>query len=232
MRVTRVRFVLLVAVAAAAAGVILALRRRRHGLPGAMKQHFQASHPVLIINPLSGDGKAKKYGLEGEAVKYGIETVIWNKGEHLEQLTEDAIDRGCDLLMVGGGDGSLAAVSTVAMKHNIRFACVPVGTRSHFAMDLGLDRNDPLKAIGAAIDGIEVEVNVGRVNDRVFLNNVSFGVYADALADPDYRDHRAESMAHATEEVVGKNEGVGISVKTPAGKTQDQVDMLLVSNNP
>jgi diacylglycerol kinase family enzyme len=74
---------------------------------------------------------------------------------------------------------------------------------------------------------------VGHVGDRVFLNNVSFGIYAEAIADPDYRDHRVESVADATRDTVeGDGDQHGLAVQTPSGETRDRIDVLLVSNNP
>ncbi len=49
---------------------------------------------------------------------------------------------GADALGMAGGDGSLATVAAVAAAHGLPFVCVPVGTRNHFALDLGVDRTD------------------------------------------------------------------------------------------
>jgi len=226
--------VLVVLLLAAAAGVAAVWRSRRQPhLPAAPVKRVRPKHPVVIINPLSGDGKAKEYGLADAASGLGLEVVTFKKGDDLKQLAHDAVDRGADLLMMAGGDGSLAAGAEVAMQRDVRFACIPVGTRNHFAMDLGLDRDDPVQALNAGIDGVEVDVNVGLVGDQVFLNNVSFGIYAEAIADPNYRDHRVESVADATKDTVeGDSDRQGLAVTTPDGETRDKIDVLLVSNNP
>ncbi len=222
-----------VLVAGAAGVAAVWWSRRRPHLPAAPVKRVRPAHPVVIINPLSGDGKAQQYDLAGAAAALGLETVTFEKGDDLQQLAHDAVDGGADLLMMAGGDGSLAAGAEVAMQRGVRFACVPVGTRNHFAMDLGLDRDDPVQALNAGIDGVEVDVNVGHVDDRVFLNNVSFGIYAEAIADPDYRDHRVESVADAAKDTVeGDGDQHGLAVQTPSGETRDRIDVLLVSNNP
>jgi diacylglycerol kinase family enzyme len=226
--------VLVVLLVAAGAGTALVWRSRRQPhLPAAPVKRVRPKYPVVIINPLSGDGKAKQYDLADAAADLGLETVTFKKGDDLQQLAHDAVDRGADLLMMAGGDGSLAAGAEVAMQRDVRFACIPVGTRNHFAMDLGLDRDDPVQALDAGIDGVEVDVNVGHVGGQVFLNNVSFGIYAEAIADPDYRDHRVESVADATKDTIeGSADQAGISLQTPSGETRDRIDVLLVSNNP
>jgi hypothetical protein len=210
--------VLLVAAGAGAAAVWWS--RRQPHLPAAPAARVRPKHPVVIINPLSGDGKAKQYDLADAAAGLGLEVVTFKRGDDLQQLAHDAVDRGADLLMMAGGDGSLAAGAEVAMQRDVRFACIPVGTRNHFAMDLGLDRDDPVQALNAGIDGVEVDVNVGHVGGQVFLNNVSFGIYAEAIADPDYRDHRVESVEEATKDTVEASaDQAGLSVQTPEGET-------------
>ena len=60
-----------------------------------------------------------------------------------------------------GGDGSLGRVAEAALERDVPFVCVPLGTRNHFARDIGLDRANPLAApdaFGAAIDGEPVEL--------------------------------------------------------------------------
>lgn len=214
------------------AAVVWRSRRRPH-LPAVPVKRVRPNHPVVIINPLSGDGKARHYGIADGAERLGLETVTFTKGDDLQQLAHDAVDRGADLLMMAGGDGSLAAGAEVAMRRGVRFACVSVGTRNHFAMDLGFDRDNPVQALDAGIDGVEVDVNVGHVGDHVFLYNFSFGIYGEAIGDPDYPQHRVESVADATKDTVEDgSDQHGLAVQTPSGETRDQIDVLLASNNP
>ena len=82
---------------------------------------------------------------------------------------------------MAGGDGSQAIVAAVASEHDMPYACIPAGTRNHFALDLGVDRNDVVGALDALVDGGERVVDLADVNGRVFVNNVSLGVYAEAV---------------------------------------------------
>ena len=161
------------------------------------------SHPVLIVNLRSGNGRASAIELVGTAQRLGLETVTMQPGDDLAELAVQMVDGGCDHLMMAGGDGSLAIVAEVAMARDVPFSCVPVGTRNHFAMDLGLDRSHPLQSLDAALDGSEQLIDVGIVAGQVFLNNVSFGLYPRAIADPEYRSHRARSMADAAVDTPG-----------------------------
>ena len=82
---------------------------------------------------------------------------------------------------MAGGDGSQAIVAAAAANAGVPYACIPAGTRNHFALDLGVDRNDVVGALEAFVDGGERSVDLAEVNGRVFVNNVSLGVYADAV---------------------------------------------------
>ena len=152
-------------------------------------------------------------------------------GDDLAGLAVRMVDRGCDHLMMAGGDGSLAIVAEVAMARDVPFSCVPVGTRNHFAMDLGLDRSDPLRSLEAALDGSEKLIDVGIVAGQVFLNNVSFGLYPRAIADPEYRSHRARSMTGAAVDMAKQPESQ-ITLTLPDGRVVSDIEVLLISNNP
>ena len=84
---------------------------------------------------------------------------------------------GIEALGVAGGDGTLAAVAEIALERDLPFVCIPFGTKNHFARDLGFERSDPIGAL-AAFRGDERRIDVGRANGRLFLNNVSIGLYA------------------------------------------------------
>ena len=85
---------------------------------------------------------------------------------------------------MAGGDGSLAVVAAVAAAHGIPFVCVPAGTRNHFALDVGVNRHDVTGALDAFTDGVECRIDTAEVNGRMFLDNVSLGIYGDAVRSP------------------------------------------------
>ena len=129
----------------------------------------------LVINPRSGtDDSADE--LRAAAERMGVETHLLGEGEDPGEVARKAPEGP---LGVAGGDGSLAAVAEVAIERGSPFVVVPSGTLNHFARDLGLDRNEPESAL-RAFSGREIRVDVGRVNDRLFLNNVSLGALCAA----------------------------------------------------
>jgi diacylglycerol kinase family enzyme len=100
-----------------------------------------------------------------------------------------------DALGVAGGDGSLAPIAEVAIERHLPFVCIPFGTRNHFARDAGLDRNDPIGALDAFVDRRERRIDVGRAGDRLFLNNVSLGLYADLVHRRERHRRRRVALA-------------------------------------
>ena len=137
--------------------------------------------PVLFFNPKSGGGKAERFAVAAEARARGIEPIELGPPWDLEGLVREAVAGGADGLAMAGGDGSQAVVAAIAAELHLPYACVPAGTRNHFALDLGVDREDVVGALDAFVDGGERIVDLAEVNGRVFVNNVSLGLYADAV---------------------------------------------------
>jgi diacylglycerol kinase family enzyme len=206
-----------------------ALRSAMSGLPAAAP----ARHPVLIMNLKSGGGKAERYHLAEECRKRGIEPVILRPGDDLLQLAKDAIARGADVIGMAGGDGSQALVATVAARRGIPHVCVPAGTRNHFALDLGLDREDVVGALDAFSDGVEHRIDLATVNGRIFVNNASLGVYAKVVQSPEYRDAKLKTALDMLPSLLDPA-GVPMDLRFtgPGGVSYPTAQMILVSNNP
>ena len=189
--------------------------------------------PVLFLNPKSGGGKAAHAGVAEQARRRGIEVVVVRPGETLATLVEKAVERGAEALGVAGGDGSLAVVAAAAVAHELPFVCVPAGTRNHFALDLGLDRRDLVGSLDAFTEGVERRIDVAEVNGRLFLNNVSLGIYGDAVRQPEYRDAKARTLLATAVEVLGPSADLpDLWLEDDLGRTHRNPAVVLVSNNP
>ena len=137
------------------------------------------------------------------------------------------------VLGVAGGDGSLAVVAAAAAAHGLPFVCVPAGTRNHFALDLGVDPHDVIGALDAFTDGIERRIDVAEVNGRVFVNNVSLGIYGDAVRSPAYRDAKAHTLLETAKKVLGPSAEVpALRLVDDVGREHRHLALVLVSNNP
>ncbi len=193
----------------------------------------QPRHPVLICNPKSGGGKVERFGLVDAATSMGVEVVLLQPGDDLAQLARAAIARGADCLGMAGGDGSQALVAGIAAEHDLPFVCVTAGTRNHFALDLGLDRNDPRATLAAFTDAVERRVDYATVNGRVFVNNTSLGVYATLVHEDSYREAKAQTAATVLPELLGRtSEPFDLQFTTPDGREIDGSFLILVSNDP
>ncbi len=192
-----------------------------------------AQRGVLIINPNSGGGKAARFNLPEEARRRNIETLLLGPDDDLCELARRAATRGADVIGMAGGDGSQALVASVAMKHDVAHVCVPAGTRNHFAADLGLDRNDVVGALDAFTDGVERRVDLASLNDRVFVNNASLGVYAQVVQSDAYRDAKLRTWSRRLPEVLGPGP-VTCELRFDAPHPKDWSDaaLVIVSNNP
>jgi diacylglycerol kinase family enzyme len=187
----------------------------------------------LLINTKSGGGKAERFDLAGEARKRGIRAVVLERGDDLLELAERALSDGADVIGMAGGDGSQALVATVAMRHNVPHVCIPAGTRNHFALDLGLDRDDVIGALDAFTDGVERRIDLARVNEHVFVNNASLGVYARVVQSGAYRDAKLETWAQMLPELLGPGAPpIDLEFEGPDGTEVGDAPLVLVSNNP
>ena len=189
--------------------------------------------PVLLVNPRSGDGAAGRAGLAERAREKGIEVVFFRPGQSLAELAGAAVASGADALGMAGGDGSLAVVATIAAAHGLPFVCVPAGTRNHFALDLGVDRQDVAGALDAFSDGVERSIDIAEVNGRTFLNNVSLGIYGEAVRKAAYRDAKVRTLAETAEKVLGPSaQAPALRLTDDTGREHRHLSVVLVSNNP
>ncbi len=190
------------------------------------------TRPVLFYNPKSGGGKAERFHVAREARARGVEPVELHLGDDLESLVGDAIENGADAVGVAGGDGTQATVAALAAERGLPYVCVPAGTRNHFALDLGVDRDDVVGALDAFTKGGERVVDLAEVNGRVFVNNVSLGVYAEAVQRGGYRDAKLRTIADTMPTVLGPGgEPLGLRWTGGDGRDHNTSAVVLVSND-
>ena len=188
----------------------------------------------LITNPRSGGGKVAKFGLKDKAEALGAEgALLEGPGEvDVVTLARKAVADGADLLGVAGGDGTQALVAGVAAEHDVPFLVISAGTRNHFAMDLGLDRDNPATCLDALTsDGVEQRIDLGVIGGRTFVNNASFGAYAEVAQSPAYRDDKRGTMLQMLPDILSGHRGARLTARAGADTVTGPV-ALLVSNDP
>jgi len=234
------RNLLWVAIVAAAAWLLASITARR-ALAGAqqdwrMPEHPAqppARHPYLIMNPKSGDGKVGKFDLKGKAETLGAEVFLLAGPGHVDvaEVARTAITEGADLLGVAGGDGTQALVAGIAAEHGIPFMVISAGTRNHFALDLGLDREDPSTCLAALSDAVELRIDLGVINGQTFVNNASFGAYAEVVETPAYRGDKMSTTLDTLPDLLHGHRGARLHAQAE-GTQLEAPQALLVSNNP
>jgi diacylglycerol kinase family enzyme len=192
-----------------------------------------AAHPFLIMNPRSGGGKVAKFDLKRKAEELGAEVFLIDGREpvDVEAVAELAVADGADLLGVAGGDGTQALVAGVAAEHGLPFVVITAGTRNHFALDLGLDREDPAACLAALADGVDLAVDLGTISGQTFVNNASFGAYAEIVQTPQYRDDKLGSTLDLLPDLLSGQRGTRLTANA-ADLQVVEPQAVLIANNP
>jgi len=207
---------------------------RRDAIPERMPQYEvpPPRRPFLIMNPRSGGGKVTRFGLKEKAEALGA-TVALLEGPgtvDVGELARQAVAEGADLLGVAGGDGTQALVAGIAAEHDVPLLVISAGTRNHFALDLGLDREDPSRCLDALRDGVELHVDLGVIGGRPFVNNASFGAYAAIVQSPAYRDDKRGTTLDQLPGLLAGQSGPRLQARTE-NVTVEGPQAVLVSNN-
>jgi diacylglycerol kinase family enzyme len=222
--------VALIVLAAGAGRRALATGADAPGMPG--REVPPPRHAFLIMNPRSGGGKVAKFGLKDKAQALGADVALLEGPDVVDvaALARRAVADGADLLGVAGGDGTQALVAGIAAEHGLPFLVISAGTRNHFALDLGLDRGNPAACLDALTDGVEQRIDLGVIGDRTFVNNASFGAYAEVVRSPAYRDDKRGTTLQVLPELLSGHRGATLTVRAGA-VTVTGPQAVLVSNN-
>ena len=204
--------------------------RPRH--PRRAPRRGAAGAPGALLQPEVRRRQGREVQARGRGAGARDRADRADAGTDLEQLVRDAVARGADGLAMAGGDGSQAIVASIAAELDLPYACIPAGTRNHFALDLGVDRDDVVGALDSFVDGGERRVDLAEVNGRVFVNNVSLGLYAEAVQREGYRDAKLRTILDTLPDALGpEGEGIDLQWTGPGGTEHSSGAAILVSNN-
>lgn len=150
-------------------------------------------HITVILNGEAGSGHddAVVRDLRAAFAANGMEAaiVLAKGGQELIAAARQAVAQGAQRIAGGGGDGTQNAVAGQLVGTGIPYGVLPMGTLNHFAKDLGipLDLDGAVRTIAT---GVPKQVDVGVVNEQVFLNNSSLGLYPDIVRDREKQQSR------------------------------------------
>jgi diacylglycerol kinase family enzyme len=107
---------------------------------------------------------------------FPVTILVIDQDTDLRKAISDEVKGGCQLVVAGGGDGTINAVAEHVRRCSATFGVLPLGTLNHFAKDLGIPAELD-KAVDVIINGVPKAVDAGEVNGKIFLNNSSMGLY-------------------------------------------------------
>jgi diacylglycerol kinase family enzyme len=147
---------------------------------------------AVILNTHSGDrgGVSPGQTLEalfranGRSVKISLA-----KEQGLKQLAEQSVRGESDLIVAAGGDGTIACVAAALVGTSKTLGVLPLGSLNHFSKDLGIPQ-ELGEAVRTVVTGHSIQVDVGEVNGRIFVNNSCLGVYPLMVSDREAQQHR------------------------------------------
>ncbi|MES2793404.1 MAG: diacylglycerol kinase family protein [Planctomycetota bacterium] len=156
-------------------------------------------------------------------------------GDNLHAEASLALQSKIDVLIVGGGDGTLSTVAGILAGQPIPLGILPLGTLNHFAKDLGIPLD--LAAAVKVIAGHHViKVDVGELNGRVFINNSSLGIYPYMVLDRESQRKRHgfskwKAMLFAMFKIFRRFPLVEVKLSTDTASTTRKTPLVFVGNN-
>ena len=155
---------------------------------------------AVIIN--AGSGSVENADLaaqiSGHFSSLGVvpELCVCAAGQEIRRHAEEALQRGCRVLVAGGGDGTVSTVASVVVGTDAVLGVLPLGTLNHFAKDLGLSL-DLKEAVATIVEGTVMQVDMGELNGRTFINNSSLGLYPKLVHHRDEHQRLGRSWSRA-----------------------------------
>jgi len=152
------------------------------------------SSPIeVIINAGSGSVSAEetKRLIEEQFEAHGVDANIHmaNGGGEIVKFAEKAAEGTAEIIVAGGGDGTISAVAAVVMEARKILGVLPLGTLNNFSKDLQIPQ-DLTEAVRIILENNVIEIDVGEVNDRIFINNSSIGLYPRIVRKRVKQQHR------------------------------------------
>lgn len=193
---------------------------------------------VVIVNVSAGTAaKRAEVGAElaelFRAAGAEAEVTVLQPGQDPTGAAREASERAA-IVVAAGGDGTISSVTAGLFDSPAALGVIPLGTLNHFAKDLHIPL-DLREAVAVVVAGHVTQVDVGQMNDRVFVNNASIGIYPCVVDEREAlrrRGHRKwPAMALATVHVLRRYRGVTVSVEIDGRRQTWRTPFVFVGNN-
>lgn len=202
---------------------------------------FKSARVEIILNASAGSGgqeDARAALAEIFAAESDMQAHISlaRSGEEIVALARRAVaDKDVQMIVAGGGDGTVNAVAAELVGTDKTLGVLPLGTLNHFAKDLRI----PLDLEGAArnlIEGENFKVDVGEVNERIFINNSSLGLYPSIVRHREKQQERLGrgkwfAAAWATVEVFRRYPLFSVRLSADGQEFRRRTPFVFIGNN-
>lgn len=187
---------------------------------------------IVIVNATAGTGLPADWAkqLQDKFSQSGLQAQVKvvQSGSDIEPTVRAAVQQGAQVVVAGGGDGTVSAVAAVLVGSGVTLGVLPMGTLNHFAKDLGIPL-EQAEAIAVIAGNRQVDVDAGEVNGRIFVNNSSLGIYPDIVREREKRQHR---LGHGKWRAL-LAASIGAARRYPVMKVHVEVDgQTLVRSTP
>jgi diacylglycerol kinase family enzyme len=193
---------------------------------------------AIVLNPSSGAARRPRLREELEALfrNAALDARIYEPADprELSVAARESLEAHPEAVVAGGGDGTISAIAAVLAGTSTPLGVLPLGTLNHFAKDAGIPI-DLEKAVLTIAARRTRHVDVGRVNDRVFINNASIGVYPSVVASRERLRRQGHSkwvaLALATAGVLRRGGEVAIRLQGDRARIAARTPFVFVGNN-
>jgi YegS/Rv2252/BmrU family lipid kinase len=197
----------------------------------------QVRQAAVILNPSSGQKQVSDEDICTALKDAGIhetEVIQLAAGIDLSRTVADCIARKADVVIAAGGDGTVSSVAACLADSETRLGVLPVGTLNHFAKDIGIP-TDLKAAVKVIADGNVIHVDAAKVNDRIFINNSSIGVYPAMVRIRDRFTRRGIpkmfAMPLGAIGALWEFPNTSVRLTTPDGRLSTRTPFVFVGNN-
>ena len=193
---------------------------------------------TVLLNPAAGvtetQDRARRVAELFDAAGADARIVQVESGAHALDVARAAMSAGAAAVVAGGGDGTVSGVASVLAGSTTPLGVLPLGTRNHFAKDVGIPP-DLEGAVATVVAAHVTSVDTGEVNGRIFVNNSSIGVYPDIVVEREklrresYRKWIA--LVVATARIVRRYRGLVVRLTAEDATARARTAFLFVGNN-
>jgi diacylglycerol kinase family enzyme len=145
---------------------------------------------IVVVNEGGGTAQDTGESLAAAFDKAGLDVeIVVSDSDRLKDAIEAAVQQRPDVLVAGGGDGTISLAAELAVAHDLVLGVLPLGTLNHLARDAGIPAALE-EAVAVIAAGNVRRIDVGEVNGHLFVNNSAVGLYPHMVRDREAQQRR------------------------------------------